>query len=66
MALTRACRPAPEATAPSARPAQSTTQEVSRMSVLKLQNLQPSVTPSRAAVISVTSSSSTCCSTKPN
>ncbi|MET9108646.1 class III lanthipeptide [Streptomyces zhihengii] len=41
-------------------------QEVSRMSVLKLQNLQPSVTPSRAAVISVTSSSSTCCSTKPN
>ncbi|WP_187283560.1 class III lanthipeptide [Streptomyces sp. t39] len=36
------------------------------MSVLKLQNLQPSTTPSRAAVISVTSSGSNCCTTKPN
>ncbi|MFJ5228614.1 class III lanthipeptide [Kitasatospora sp. NPDC088391] len=31
------------------------------MSVLKLQNLQPRVTPAKAAVVSLTSSSSDCC-----
>ncbi|MFJ1756107.1 class III lanthipeptide [Kitasatospora sp. NPDC088134] len=31
------------------------------MSVLKLQNLQPRVTPAKAGVVSLTSSSSNCC-----
>lgn len=35
------------------------------MSVLKLQNLQPRTSPNGAAIISFTSSSSSCCSTKP-
>ncbi|MBT2543830.1 class III lanthipeptide [Streptomyces sp. ISL-44] len=35
------------------------------MSILKLQNLQPVATNNSAAIVSLTSSSSTCCSVKP-
>ncbi|MEU9303175.1 class III lanthipeptide [Streptomyces sp. NPDC048269] len=35
------------------------------MSVLKLQNLQPVATTNGTAVLSITSSSSTCCDSKP-
>lgn len=43
----------------------STSEEVTSMSVLKLQNLQPVATNNSAAIVSLTSSSSTCCSVKP-
>ncbi|MFD3972718.1 class III lanthipeptide [Streptomyces cyaneofuscatus] len=36
------------------------------MSVLKLQTLQPSTSASARGPVSLTSSSSTCCTTKPN
>jgi hypothetical protein len=35
------------------------------MSILKLQNLEPVHTPSNVAILSLTSSSSTCCTTDP-
>ncbi|MBL3667458.1 class III lanthipeptide [Streptomyces sp. M2CJ-2] len=36
------------------------------MAVLKLQALQPTAATHGAAIVSLTSSSSTCCSTQPN
>ncbi|WP_448701093.1 class III lanthipeptide [Streptomyces avidinii] len=45
----------------SARPAHSTFEEVIRMSVLKLQNMEARTTQSAAATVSLTSSSSDCC-----